>query len=130
VPPEQAAAKLRQTGEQAKGFVSELSAAVRAQPRNEAWASAREQQLRQSFAAHPAVPKDALKSVECRQSRCELQLSVAPATQAPQQQAFAIDQWIAWSQPCGYTLTMEPGAAQTPGTVRVFLECEQESRGP
>lgn len=127
VPPEQAVAKLRQTQEQATGFVAGLSAAVREQPRNEAWASAREQQLRQSYAAHPSVPKDALKSVDCRQSRCELQLAIAPAAQGPQQ-ALAIDQWIAWSQPCGYTLTQDPGTAQGPGTVRVFLECEPSTQ--
>ncbi len=127
VPPEQAAAKLRQAHDEATGFVARLSAAVREQPWNEAWASAREQELRQSFAQHPAVPRDALKSVECRQSRCELRLDVAPATQGPPQ-ALAIDQWLAWSQPCGYTLAQEPGTEQGPGSVRVFLECEQPAR--
>ena len=127
VPPEQAVAKLRQKQEQEKAFVSGLAAAVREQPRNEAWASAREQQLRQSYSEHPSVPKDALKRVECRQSRCELQLAVAPTPEGPRQ-AIAIDQWIAWSQPCGYTLTQEPGTEQAPGTVQVFLECEASAQ--
>ena len=122
--PEQAAEKLRQEHARTRTFLAELAAAVRAQPRDEAWAAAKERELRQSYSEHASVPKEALKGVDCRQSRCELQLAVPPESDAPaQQQTLAIDQWIAWSQPCGYTLAHEPGAPQAPGTVRIFLDC-------
>lgn len=128
VTPERAAAKLRQSQARTSELISSLSAAVREQPRDEAWASAQERQLRQSFVEHPSAPKDALKEIDCRRSRCELRLQLAPESDAPPQaspQVAVIDQWIAWSQPCAYTLTHDLASPQATGTVRVFLECER-----
>lgn len=128
VTPEQAAAKLRQSQARTSELISSLSAAVHAQPRDEAWASAQERQLRQSFAEHPSAPQDALKEIDCRRSRCELRLQLPPESESPSQAPPAvavIDQWIAWSQPCAYTLTHDLMEPQTTGTVRVFLDCER-----
>jgi hypothetical protein len=122
--PEQAAAPLREVQAQTSTFGAGLAAAVRAQPRDEAWAAAKERELRQSYSTHASVPRDALKGIECRQSRCELQVAITSEPEAPaHQQALAIDQWIAWSQPCGYSFVQEPGTPQAPGTVRIFLDC-------
>lgn len=127
-PPEQAAAALRERQAQAASFLAAQEASFREQPRDEAWATPQEQRLRQSFAQEVPVPQGALKAVECRSSRCLLQLVLPPeSARAPQAlpAAAAVEQWIAWSQPCGYTLTQEPATQQAPGTVRIFLDCER-----
>jgi hypothetical protein len=80
-----------------------------------------------SYAAEKGVPPGALKSVECRSSKCDvqLQLSSEQSPKAAVEQQIAINQWIGASQPCGYTMTTAPGSEQAPRAVRIFLFCSR-----
>jgi hypothetical protein len=105
-------------------YAKKLAAAVQIETRNDAWASQKEQDLRRSFSSK-GKPQGALKSVECRSTKCDLQLEVATrdAPDAPAGPFAAINQWIAASQPCGYTIVAGDTMAQGPGVIRIFLVC-------
>ena len=109
-------------------YLKGLANAVKAEKRNDTWAAQKESELRSSYARAEGAPPDGLKSVECRSSKCDLQLQVNAegASQAAIEHQMAINEWISGSQPCGYTLTTTgPGMEQTPGTIRIFLDCNK-----
>jgi hypothetical protein len=56
-------------------YLNGLATAVKQEKRNEAWAAQKESELRASYAAEKGIPPGALKSVECRSSKCELAAS-------------------------------------------------------
>jgi hypothetical protein len=118
-------ASIRNARAQETGHVNALAAAVSAEPRNDAWAAQKEAELRRSSAAEQRLPRGALKSVNCRSSKCDLQLEVsgAPAAGRTDEQWAAINYWIAASQPCGYTMAPAPGSTQAARAVRIFLDC-------
>jgi hypothetical protein len=118
-------AAIRNAQAQEAAHLNALAAAVAAEPRNDAWASPKETELRQTFATEQGLPRDALKSVNCRSSKCDLQLDLRPLPQAarPDQQWAAVNYWIANSQPCGYTMAPAPGAGRLSRAIRIFLDC-------
>ena len=124
---QQQVASLRSAEDEGKKFLTELAAAIRAEPRNDVWATAKESELRKSYVENEAVPNGALKKIDCRRSKCEVQLELASGTpaEAKAQQMIAINQWISWSQPCSYMAAGGPAASQAPATIRVFLECSE-----
>ena len=124
---EQRIAEMKKVKSQEATFYNELEAAVGREPRNEAWAVEAEAKLQKSYAAEPAVPSGALKSVMCRSSKCALRLEFGhdQSPQAAVQQQFAIDQWIAWSQPCGYVKTTALQSEKSPEAIRIFLDCSK-----
>lgn len=114
---QQAAAVRRQSDTAAQAHVAALAQALQAQARDEAWAPAREKQLRESLSG--VAPALRLQHIECRRSMCELRLAMPPSTES----LAALAQWVAWGQPCAYTQTHEAiASADTIGT-RVFLAC-------
>jgi hypothetical protein len=99
-------------------FVDELAEIVRSERRDSAWADQKEQSLRAAYRADPSVPQGAFTDVDCRRTRCSL--TITGSRMAPE--AFpAIDQWIAWGQPCAYVITDR--TARKTGDVRIFLQC-------
>jgi hypothetical protein len=107
-------------------YLKGLAAGVKEEKRNDVWAAQKESELRSSYAAAKSVPPGALKSIECRSSKCDLQfqLSAEQSPKAAAEQQIAVSEWVASSQPCGYTIT-GPGAAQAPGAIRIFLNCSK-----
>ena len=103
-----------------------LATAVKEEKRDDVWASQMETELWTSYAAETNLPRGALKSVECRSSKCDLQLQLYPehSPQATIERQMAINHWIAANQSCGYTITSAPGSAQAPGAMRIFLDCK------
>jgi len=105
-----------------------LAAAVQAETRNDSWASKKEQELRASYASS-GNPRGVLKSVDCRSTKCDLLLEV-PARDMPDSPAGSIasvNQWIAASQPCGYTIVAGGALTLGPGAVRIVIDCSQPS---
>jgi hypothetical protein len=124
---EQQIAHIKKTRVQEVDYLKGLATAVKEEKRNEAWAAQKESEVRKSYDADKSVPRGALKSVECRTSKCDLQLqpSGEQSLKGTIEQQIAINQWIGASQPCGYTMTTDPGSGQVPGAVRIFLHCSR-----
>jgi hypothetical protein len=122
---EQHAASIRNAGARETDYLNSLAAAVAREARNEGWATQKETELRRTSDADQSFPRGALKSVNCRASKCDLQLELGDVLSAGRadEQLAAINYWIAHSQPCGYTLAPAAGSTPTPRTVRVFLDC-------
>jgi hypothetical protein len=125
--PEQHIAAIKNTRVQEADYLKGLATAVKEEKRNDVWAVQKETELRSSYAVEKGVPPGALKSIDCRSSKCDLQfqLRAEQSPKAPFEQHIAINEWIAASQPCGYTMTPPPGAAQAPGELRIFLNCSK-----
>jgi hypothetical protein len=91
-------------------------------------ASQKEQELKSSYASS-GNPRGVLKSVECRSTKCDLQLEV-PTRDMPESPAgpiAAVNEWIAASQPCGYTIVAGEVLARGPETIRIVIDCAQPS---
>jgi hypothetical protein len=120
--PDQHLASIKDSQRQTADYLNGLAAAVRSEERDNAWAAQQESTLRDSFAAERGLPQGALRSVECRSSKCSLELYLSaegsPAVTVKQQ--AAIGHWISVSQPCAYTMTNP--AAQP---IRIFLNCKR-----
>jgi hypothetical protein len=109
-------------------YAKKLVAAVQAEARNDAWASQKEQELKTSYTSSNN-PRGALKAVECRSTKCDLQLLV-PTREMPNSPAgpiAAVNQWIAATQPCGYTIVAAEAVAQGPEAIRIIIDCSQPS---
>ena len=109
-------------------YAKKLAAAVQAETRNDSWASQKEQELKTSYASS-GNPRGALKSVDCRSTKCDLLLEV-PARDMPDSPAGSIasvNQWIAASQPCGYTIVAGEALALGPEAIRIVIDCSQPS---
>lgn len=124
-PPAERIAAIEQTRSKEIEYFESLAASVKAETRDGTWAARQESALRDSYAAYEGAPSGALKNVECRSSKCDLQLQLDPkhSARTAVDQRIAIDQWIAWSQPCGYAATF--GSDPNSGTLRIFLDCER-----
>jgi hypothetical protein len=122
--PEQHVASIKESQRQTVDYLNRLSAAVQAEKRDDGWAAQKEAALRTSFDAERSLPRDALKSVECRSSKCSMQISLSTegSPGAVVEQQAAIDHWISASQPCAYTMT-NPAAASQP--MLIFLDCKR-----
>src|SRR5438105_4715030 len=84
-------------------YVNAVAAAFQSEKRSDSWAAQKESEISISYEAAKDAPHGALKSVECRSSKCELQLQVSEeSADAAVKQHVAIEQWIAGSQSCGY----------------------------
>jgi hypothetical protein len=108
-------------------YLDGSATAVREEKRDDDWAALKEAELWASYAVGTSLPRGALKSVECRSSKCDLQLQVyvdQPSKAAVEQQ-IAIDHWIASNQSCSYTMTTTLSSVQAPETMRIFLDCSE-----
>lgn len=108
-------------------YLNKLATAVKEETRNDSWATKKESGLRTTYAAERSLPKGALKSVECRSTRCALQLQLG-AEQSPEtmiEQQAAVSRWISMTQPCGYTMTNAIASPGARGVIRVFLDCRK-----
>jgi hypothetical protein len=125
---EQRIGALQKTRAQEADYLKGLATTVKEEKRNDVWAAQKESELRSSYTADKSVPSGALKSVECGSSQCavQLQLISGQSPKAAVEQQIAINQWIAGSQPCGYTMTTEPGTEKVPGAIRVFVNCSSK----
>jgi hypothetical protein len=106
-------------------YLNGLAGAVQAEKRDDGWATQRETALRTSFDAEASLPRGALKSVDCRSSKCRLELYLgsenSPRTVVEQQ--AAITYWISVNQPCAYTMTNPAAAASQ--EMLIFLDCKR-----
>jgi hypothetical protein len=109
-------------------YVKGLAAAVRQERRNDAWAAQKEAQLRTSYATAPGVPPSALKSVECRSSKCDLQIQSSAEPGVATAQQMAVSNWLAVREPCGFTIARGPALEEAPGVLRIFVNCGQQRR--
>lgn len=125
--PEQQIAAIKERRAQEADYLEGLAVSVKEEKRNDVWAAQKESELRSSYAAEKGVPPGALKSVNCGSSKCDLQFQLSPeqSPRATLEQQIAINQWIAGSQPCGYTMTTGPGTERTTGAFHVFLNCSK-----
>jgi hypothetical protein len=105
--------------------LKQLEAQVRAERRGDVWADRKEASIRASYTANIGARNGALRSIECRTSRCELSFmgstSRSPGAMVAQQSAAA--SWLAANEPCGFTLAPESFTAQGFSTMRVFIDC-------
>jgi hypothetical protein len=122
--PEQHVTSINDARRQSTDYLNRLAGAVQAEKRDDGWAAQKETALRTSFDAEGSLPRGALKSVECRSSKCrlELYLSAESSPRAVVEQQAAITHWIAVNQPCAYTMT-NPAAASQP--MLIFLDCKR-----
>ena len=119
---QQRTAELRKTQAAEKAYIEKLNGAVRSAPTDQRGASEQQQKLKQSMSkADPAVQRS-LNRVDCRDRKCALDFKLSQGTsgEARARELFAIDEWVAWSQPCAYTMVHDP--AGTSG-VQVFIDC-------
>jgi hypothetical protein len=118
-------AEIKKTRVQEAESLKSLASAVQQEERYEAWAAQKEADIRSSYESDKSVPRSTLNSVDCRTSKCALQFQVTgeQSVKGAVEQQIAINEWIAANEPCGYTLTMEPGSKQSQGVVRIFLDC-------
>lgn len=106
-------------------YLNGLGAAVQDEQRSTTWATKKESELLASYSAKEGLPINGLKSLECRSSKCDLQLQLdmAESPRSAMEQQVAVNRWIADSQACGFTISSKPGSQATPGTVRIILDC-------
>ncbi len=106
-------------------FLKTLANGVQNEPRNDAWAQDQEAALRASYSVDSRLPRGALRTIDCRSSKCELQLQMNPPRQpfTAADQYHAVNRWIAAHQPCAYTLAMPPISAGTTETAHIYLDC-------
>jgi hypothetical protein len=120
--PEQRLASINDARRQSTAYISGLAAALQSEQRDQEWATQTESALRGWFAAEGSLPHDALRSVECRRTKCNLEVNLgagkSPAALVEQQ--AAVTHWISVSQPCAFTMT-DPTAQ----TVSIFLNCKR-----
>jgi hypothetical protein len=124
---EQQIAQVKKGLSQEAAYYSRLEAEAGGEPRDERWATQMQSKLEKSFAANTDVAPGALKSVKCQSSKCILQLDPV-STESPQkaiEQERAIDQWIAWSQPCGYVMSTDRQLEKSSKAIRIILDCSQ-----
>jgi hypothetical protein len=122
--PEQRLASITNTRLRSTDYLNGLAVAVQAEKRDDRWAAEKESELRTSFAAERSLPDGMLNTVECRSSKCSLQLhmNAERSPKAAVDQQAAVIHWIAVSQPCGYTMTNPTGALPT---MLIFLDCRR-----
>jgi hypothetical protein len=118
------------TNAQKDAFVRLLAAAVSEEKRTNDWAARKESELRASHAAEKAIASSILRLVDCRSSKCELQMQVAGQQQpeAAIEQLILVGDWVARSQECGYTIAGGEISQPTAGTIRVFLDCGKRAQ--
>jgi hypothetical protein len=74
--PEEHLASINAALRQSSDYENGLAAAMQSEKRDKGWATQTESALRGSFATEDGLPHDALRSVECRSSKCKLELSL------------------------------------------------------
>ena len=98
-------------GDQEAAYLEGLATALKAEKRDNTWAGQKESQLRISYATGKNLPPGALKSVECRRSKCELKLqeyteevalSSGRARECPQQLDRESRLWLHPDNPAGF----------------------------
>jgi hypothetical protein len=122
--PEQHVTSINDARRQSAEHLNGLAGAVQAEKRDDGWAAQKEIALRTSFDSEGSLPRGVLKSVECRSSKCrlELYLSAESSPRAIVEQQAAITHWIAVNQPCAYTMTNPAAASQE---MLIFLDCKR-----
>lgn len=119
------AAEDQRAREETAAFTARTQEAFDKEERDPDWAADFEQQLASSYASDTTLPRDALKKVECRTSRCVLDFSFSSARD-PIQAHLATLAWLSGSQSCGY-YAEEPAEDLLAGQSdqRVYIDCER-----
>lgn len=120
---QQRTAEVRKTQAAEKAYLEKLKSAVRGTPAGQSGARGQQQKLRASISQAGGTLQRSLDRVDCRDKMCALdfRLSQGASGAARVQELSAIDEWVATSQPCAYTLAHEPASGD--GAVRVFIDC-------
>ena len=114
-----------------KEFIQVLAAAVQDESRDESWARRQESMIRKAAGDADAALERSVKRVDCRRTRCaiDIELKASASGDEHARQLSGIDEWIAGSQPCAYTVVHDP--ARSAKSVQVFTNCgeqQQQSR--
>jgi hypothetical protein len=105
--------------------VDRLAADVQAQSRDDVWATDREKALREAFSSSD-MGKASLRQIDCRRTMCAISVAL-PSEVSPEARVRslqAVEQWIAWGQPCGYAIVPEMSAAGGGGEIKVVVDCD------
>ncbi|MGH8243471.1 MAG: hypothetical protein ACRETY_09000 [Steroidobacteraceae bacterium] len=119
---QQRTAEVRKTQAAEKAYIEKLNSAVRGTPAGQSGAS-EQQKLKASISQAGGTLQQSLDRVDCRDKLCALdfRLSQGASGAARVRELFAIDEWVATSQPCAYTMAHDPAGGG--GAVRVFIDC-------
>jgi hypothetical protein len=106
---------------QAEALVDRLAAAVRNEARDDVWAESKERELRRSYSDNQPRAEATLGDIDCRRAKCAVDVDLGSGLSGDvlAKRAFAVEHWIAWSQPCEFTLARQPTASR----MRIFLDC-------
>jgi hypothetical protein len=118
------AASVRRAQTLGAEFERGLTTELQKENRDDSWASRQESELRASYKSGSDLPQNGLSSIECRYSKCVIQLRVDAST--PEDaiaQLNAINRWISTGQACGYTLIPVGNTGALQDEVRIFLGC-------
>jgi hypothetical protein len=110
---------------QVRSTVDKLAADVQAQRRDDAWATDREKALREAFGSSD-MGKASLGQIDCRRTMCAISVALPPevSPEARVRSLQAVEQWIAWSQPCGYAIAPEMSAPGGGGEIKMVVDCD------
>jgi hypothetical protein len=108
-------------------FERSLTTTLEKESRDNAWSSQQESSLRTSYGASSSLPHDGLESIECRSSKCLVQVRVdgGSTREAALGQQEAVSRWISTAQPCGYTLMPAGNTGTLQSSTRIFLNCSR-----
>ncbi len=107
--PEQVVARLEAQRVDPTAYLASTVVEVKSESRDFTWASSQEAAIAHSFAQSTLHGNASLTEVDCRSTRCLVQVvfdaKMDYAALAANRDAAS--NWIAWSQPCSYTAATE-----------------------
>jgi hypothetical protein len=105
-------------------YLRNLDATFTAEARNEAWASKKESELKQSPMSAKGLKQARLLRFDCRTSRCKLEFQAGTDSTQVLQQQQAINDWISSVQSCGFTMASVPGDGNGgSASLLIYLDC-------
>jgi hypothetical protein len=121
--PDLAVSRIRSAAATNAKWSEELRNAFNAEPRLNSWAAAKESTLRAAATRISSVPDDMLRTVECRQTRCRAQATMAASIddQALQEKLLSIQKWADSEPDCEYTV-LHDVSAEGRG-IELFMGC-------
>ena len=122
---EEAVARLQSLQKESITNLDSVTASVTVENRDAIWAGPMESKLKSSFDEIEELKNTSLVRTDCRSSAClievDLQTTNDLSTLVVRRQA-ATD-WIAWSQPCAYTVASENAVLSE---LKIVINCDDE----
>jgi hypothetical protein len=122
-----------QAEQRAAEFLERLFTGFQHEQRDNSWATREESRLRAAFMGPGLAPGD-LKSVECRSTQCQLEISSSINPLDGVKKQLAVRNWLGTNVPCAYTMVAPVDNVGTrPSPVRVYVNCgktDMRARAP